>query len=156
MNKSIPPDGINRYRVYYPIKTKIRHRTQNVNAKHLQSQCIVSGRSWGPSPYIFDIYISHCLADHCLGLAQPEYEQWRKLMDKTSTCTEIGRRRKHGSVTPNLLRSQFKRQRTLTVPGPSLYKRGGHPYWPFAIDFFYTKLSTVKYSRWPASHVRDF
>jgi len=36
----------------------MRHKTQNVNAKHLQWQCIVSRNSWGPLPYIFDIYIS--------------------------------------------------------------------------------------------------
>jgi len=29
--------------------------TQNGNAKHLQCGCIVSGRSCGPSPHIFDI-----------------------------------------------------------------------------------------------------
>src|SRR6218665_2188998 len=56
MNKSISPDGITLYRVS-PLKTKIRHKTQNVNAKHLQCQCIVSGRSCGPSPYIFGIYL---------------------------------------------------------------------------------------------------
>src|SRR6218665_2530471 len=57
MNKSIHPDGINRYRVS-PLKLKIRHKTQNVNAKHLRCQCIISGRSCEPSPHIFDIYIS--------------------------------------------------------------------------------------------------
>src|SRR6218665_298319 len=41
--------------INYPLKTKIRHKTQNVNAKHLHFQCTVSGRSCGPSPYIFDI-----------------------------------------------------------------------------------------------------
>jgi len=56
MNKSISPDGINLY-IVSPLKTKIRHKTQNVNDKHLQCQCIVSGRSCGPSPYIFDIYL---------------------------------------------------------------------------------------------------
>src|SRR6218665_175961 len=56
VNKSIPPDGINRYTVS-PLKTKIRLKTQNVNAKHLRCQCIVSGHSYGPSPYIFDIYL---------------------------------------------------------------------------------------------------
>jgi len=30
-------------------------KTQNVNAKHVQCQRIVSGRSRGPSPYIFDL-----------------------------------------------------------------------------------------------------
>src|SRR6218665_217977 len=39
----------------YPLKTKIRHKTQNVNAKHSQCQCIISGRSCGPSPCIFDV-----------------------------------------------------------------------------------------------------
>src|SRR6218665_814968 len=43
--------------IEYPRKTKIRHKTQNVNGKHLQCQCIISGRSCGPSPYIFDIYL---------------------------------------------------------------------------------------------------
>jgi len=43
--------------IEYPLKTKIRHKTQNVNAKHLQCQCIVSGRSCGPSPHIYDIYL---------------------------------------------------------------------------------------------------
>jgi len=43
--------------IEYPLKTKIRHNTQNVNAKHLRCQCLVSGRSCGPSPYIFDIYL---------------------------------------------------------------------------------------------------
>src|SRR6218665_1059696 len=45
---------------------KIRHKTQNVNAKPSQCQCwpIVSGRSCRPSPYIFDsLYISFS-ADH--------------------------------------------------------------------------------------------
>src|SRR6218665_1379321 len=56
MNKSISPDGINWYRVS-PLKSKIRHKTQNVNCKQLQCQGIVSGRSCGPSPYIFDIYL---------------------------------------------------------------------------------------------------
>jgi|SRR6218665_1023550 len=55
MNKSIPPEGINLYRSSIPLKTKIRPKTQNVNAKHLQCQCIVSGRSCGPLSYIFDI-----------------------------------------------------------------------------------------------------
>ena len=36
----------------------ISHKTQNVNAKHLRCQCIVSGRSCEPSPHIFDIYLS--------------------------------------------------------------------------------------------------
>src|SRR6218665_4219428 len=40
-----------------PLKTEIRHKTQNVIAKHLQCQCIVSGRSCRPSPYIFDRYL---------------------------------------------------------------------------------------------------
>src|SRR6218665_980592 len=53
MNKSIPPDGINRYRVS-PLKLKLDIK-QNVNDKHLQ--CIVSGRSCGASPYILYIYI---------------------------------------------------------------------------------------------------
>src|SRR6218665_2931668 len=45
--------------IEYPPKTKIRHKTQNVNAKHLQCQCLVSGRSSGPSSHtcIFDIYL---------------------------------------------------------------------------------------------------
>jgi len=30
--------------IEYPLKTKIKHKTQNVNAKHFQCQCIVSGR----------------------------------------------------------------------------------------------------------------
>src|SRR6218665_3250316 len=34
-----------------------RHKTQNINAKHLQCQCIVSGCSCGPLPYIFEIYL---------------------------------------------------------------------------------------------------
>ena len=34
-----------------PLKTKIRNKTQNVNAKHFLCQCIVSGRSCRPSPY---------------------------------------------------------------------------------------------------------
>jgi len=34
---------------YIPIKTKIRHKTQNVNAKHLRCQFIVSGRSVAPA-----------------------------------------------------------------------------------------------------------
>src|SRR6218665_4070400 len=56
MNKSIYP-GWN-YPVYsIPLKNKIRHNTQNVNAKHLQCQCIILGRSCGPSPHIFDIYV---------------------------------------------------------------------------------------------------
>ena len=41
--------------IEYPLKTKIRHKTQNVNDKYLQCQCIVSRRSCGPSPYIFDV-----------------------------------------------------------------------------------------------------
>ena len=53
MNKSIPPDRMNRYRVS-PLKL---HKTQNINAKHLQCQCIVSGCSCGPLPYIFEIYL---------------------------------------------------------------------------------------------------
>src|SRR6218665_764590 len=58
MNKSIPLDGINRYRV--SLKTKIRHKTQPVNAKHMQCQCIVSGRSCGPSTNVFDMYLLFC------------------------------------------------------------------------------------------------
>src|SRR6218665_334112 len=54
MNKSIPP-GWNQPVYSIPLKTKIRHKTQNVNAKHLQCQCIVSGRSCGHSPCIFHI-----------------------------------------------------------------------------------------------------
>src|SRR6218665_191952 len=45
--------------IEYPLKTKIRHKTQNVNAKHLRCQCIVSGRS------ISLIYISFSV-DHSL------------------------------------------------------------------------------------------
>ena len=41
--------------IEYPLQTEIRHKTQNVNAKYLQCQCIVSGHSCGPSPYILDI-----------------------------------------------------------------------------------------------------
>src|SRR6218665_297035 len=41
--------------IEYPPKTKIGHKTQNVNVKHLRCQCIVSGLSCEPSPYIFDI-----------------------------------------------------------------------------------------------------
>jgi len=41
----------------YPLKAKIRHKTQNVKAKHSQCQCIVSGCTCGPSPYIFGIYL---------------------------------------------------------------------------------------------------
>ena len=41
---------------YPPLKTKIILKTQNVNAEHLWCQCMVSGCSCGPSPYIFDIY----------------------------------------------------------------------------------------------------
>src|SRR6218665_202074 len=37
MNKSIPLDVLCRY--WNPIKTKIRHKTQPVNAKHTQCQC---------------------------------------------------------------------------------------------------------------------
>jgi len=40
--------------IEYPLKTKIRHNTQNVNAKDLQCQCIVSGRS---RTFISFIYI---------------------------------------------------------------------------------------------------
>jgi len=36
--------------IEYPLKTKILHKTQNVNVKHLQRQCIVSGRPCEPSP----------------------------------------------------------------------------------------------------------
>src|SRR6218665_480689 len=41
------------------LKIKIRHTIQNVNAKVLQCQCIVSERSCGPLPYtcIFNIYL---------------------------------------------------------------------------------------------------
>ena len=49
MNKSTPrmeSTGIE----CIPLKTKIRYKTQNVNAKHLRCQCIVSGRSCEPSP----------------------------------------------------------------------------------------------------------
>src|SRR6218665_1262613 len=63
MNKSMPADGINQYRVS-PLKLKLDIK-QNVNAKHLQYQCQVSGLSCGPSPYIFDIYLFFS-ADHSL------------------------------------------------------------------------------------------
>src|SRR6218665_1441522 len=58
MNKSIPLDGINC--IEYPLKTKIRHTVTHKMLMPniiLQSQCIVSGRFCGPSPYIFDIYL---------------------------------------------------------------------------------------------------
>jgi len=42
MNKSLP--RMESTGIEYPHKTKIRHKTQNVNAKHLRCQCIVSGR----------------------------------------------------------------------------------------------------------------
>jgi len=53
MNKSIPPDGINRYRVY-PLKLKvdIKHKMLMLN---ISVSCIVLGCSCGPPPYIFDI-----------------------------------------------------------------------------------------------------
>src|SRR6218665_2483649 len=54
MNKSIPQTestGID-----YSLKTKIRHKTKNVNATHLQCQCQYTPASL-PSPYIFDIYL---------------------------------------------------------------------------------------------------
>src|SRR6218665_2394343 len=35
---------------------KTDFKKQNVNAEHLWCQCMVSGCSCGPSPYIFDIY----------------------------------------------------------------------------------------------------
>jgi len=56
MNKSIPPDEINRYGVS-PLKLKldIKHKMLIINI--LQCQCIVSGRSCGPLLYIFDIYL---------------------------------------------------------------------------------------------------
>ena len=41
---------------YPPLKLKLDIK-QNVNANHLRCQCIVSGRSCGPSPYIFDAYL---------------------------------------------------------------------------------------------------
>jgi len=28
--------------IEYPLKTNIRHKTQTVNAKHMQHQCIIS------------------------------------------------------------------------------------------------------------------
>jgi len=44
--------------IKYPLKTKIKHKTQDVNAKHSQCQCIVSGRSCGPSlHYVWYIYL---------------------------------------------------------------------------------------------------
>ena len=43
--------------IEYPLKTKIRYKTQPVNAKHMQCQCIVSERSCGNSPYSFDTYL---------------------------------------------------------------------------------------------------
>src|SRR6218665_2041934 len=48
LNKSIP--RMESTKIEYPLKLKldIKH---NVNAKHLQCQCIVSGPSYGPSPY---------------------------------------------------------------------------------------------------------
>jgi len=55
MNKSIP--RMESTGIEYPLKTKIRHKTQNVNAKHFQCQCTASGRSCGPSPYFFGIYL---------------------------------------------------------------------------------------------------
>src|SRR6218665_2191116 len=49
---------MNRYRVsILKLKSDIKVKTQNVNAKHSQCQCIVSGRSCGHSPYIFHIYL---------------------------------------------------------------------------------------------------
>ena len=49
MNKSIPPP-VESASIEYPLKLKIRHKTQHVNAKHLQFQCIISGLFCGPSP----------------------------------------------------------------------------------------------------------
>src|SRR6218665_4054559 len=56
MNKSMPPDGIDRYRVS-PLKIKLDIKRKMLMLKHLQCLCIVSGRSCGPSPYIFGTYI---------------------------------------------------------------------------------------------------
>ena len=62
MNKYIP--RMESTGIEYPLKTKIRHKTQNVNAKNLRCQCIVSGGSCVPSLYIFDIALF--TADHSL------------------------------------------------------------------------------------------
>src|SRR6218665_2594446 len=56
VNKSIVPDGINRYRVS-PLKLKSDIKHKNVKAKYLQCQYLVSERSCRPSPYIFDIHL---------------------------------------------------------------------------------------------------
>ena len=52
MNKFIPPDSFDRYRVS-PLKLKLDIKRKIL----MQRQCIVSGRSCGPSPYIFGIYL---------------------------------------------------------------------------------------------------
>ena len=59
-----------------PLKTNIRHKTQPVNAKHMQGQCIVSERSSERSPCIFDIY---------LFVRRPQFE--RNWLRKPSTIT---------------------------------------------------------------------
>ena len=62
-DEQVYPPGWNQPVQSIHLKTKIRHKTRNVDANHFQCRCLVSGRSCGHSSYIFDVYIYRFSAD---------------------------------------------------------------------------------------------